>query len=119
MQEFRLSERHGLDHRVIFAAFALHHVGSQGPWGTNETQNGGLITDGFAKTTQHLTNKGHGFSWVQRTQSFHLLHRTNRVSYLGTLAFDDVEINSHPWKRGEDVGEEDHSIGLEGLEGLH
>jgi hypothetical protein len=35
------------------------------------------------------------------------------------LALDDVEIDPHAGQRREDVGEQDHAIGLEGVEGLH
>jgi hypothetical protein len=37
----------------------------------------------------------------------------------GALALDDVEVDPHARQGREDVGEQDHAVGLEGAEGLH
>mgnify|MGYP000179471320 CR=1 FL=1 len=41
------------------------------------------------------------------------------TGYRYTKYYDDVEVDAHARQGREDVGEEDHAIGLERLEGLH
>ena len=119
VQQLRLAEGHGLDHRVVLTAFAFHHVGSQGPRRSHKSEHGGLIADAAAKPSKHLANKWHGFSGHQRPEGFDLSQVADRVTDLRPLAFDDVEINPHARQWSEDVREEDHAIGLEGLKRLH
>ena len=119
VQQGRFLKGHGLDHGVVLAALALHHVSGQGPGGADEAKNSGLVAHALTQTTQHFTHKGHRFSRVQRMQGIHLGHAPDRLTDLRTLAFDDVEVDAHPRQGGEDVGKEDHAIGLEGVEGLH
>ena len=59
VQDLGFAEGHGLDHRVVLAALALHHVGSQGPGGTNESEDSCFVANALAETTQHLTHKRH------------------------------------------------------------
>ena len=119
VQQLRLAEGHRLDHRIVLAALAFHHVGGQGPRGAYKTQHGGLVAHAAAQPAEHLTHKRHGFSGHQRPQGFHLGQAADRVVDLRALAFDDVEINPHAGQRREDVGEQDHAVGLEGVERLH
>ena len=119
VQQLRLAEGHGLDHRVVLAAFAFHHVGSQGPGCTDEAQHGGFIANALAQTTQHLTDEGHGGGGIQGAQGVHLIHGADRITDLRPLALDDVEIDAHPRQRREDVGKQNHAIGFEGVKRLH
>ena len=119
VQDLGFAEGHGLDHRVVLAALALHHVGSQGPGGTNESEDSCFVANALAETTQHLAHKGHRLGGVQRAQSIHLGHAPDWITDLGAFALDDVEIDSHPRQGREDVGEQDHAIGLEGVKRLH
>ena len=119
VQQFRLTEGHGLDHRIVLAALAFHHVGSQGPWSTNEAQHSGFVADALAQATQHFADEGHGFAWIQRAQCVDLIDVANRLTDLRALAFNDVEVDAHAGQRCEDVGEENHAIRLESSEGLH
>ncbi len=45
VQHFGLRDGLGVDHRIVFAAFAFDNVGSQRPGSTNETQHSRLIAD--------------------------------------------------------------------------
>ena len=119
VQDVGFAEGHGLDHRVVLAALAFHHVGGQGPGGTNETENSSLVTNALAQTTQHLSHEGHRLGGVQRAQGIHLGHAPDRIADLGAFALDDVEIDPHARQGCEDVGEQDHAVGLEGVERLH
>ena len=78
------------------------------------TVRNGLIADALAQTT-NLHHKGHGFCRVQRTQCIHLDHTADRITNLWTLTLDDIEIDPHAGE-GEDVGERDYAIELEGVE---
>ena len=119
VQQLRLAEGHGLDHRIVLAALAFHHIGGQGPRSAHKTQHRGVVANAAAQPAEHLANKWHGFSGHQRPQGFHLGQVADRIVDLGALAFDDVEINPHAGQRREDVGEQNHAVGLEGVVGLH
>ena len=103
VQQRRFLEGHGLDHGVVFAALALHHVHGQSPGSANKAQHGCLIAHALTQATQNFTHKGHRFSWVQWTQGLYLSHGADRVTDLGALALDDVEINPHARQGREDV----------------
>ena len=119
VQDLGFAEGHGLDHRVVLAALAFNDIGGQGPGSADETQDGGLIAHALAQATQHLTDEGHGLGGVQGSQCLHLGHRADRVLDLGALALDDVEVNAHAGQGRQDVREQDHAVGLEGVERLH
>jgi hypothetical protein len=119
MEEARLLKSHRLDHRVGFAAFPFHGVGRQGPRGSHESQDGGGIPHIAPQSPQHFPHEGQGLFWNQWPQGIDLGLGANGRLDQRALALDDVEINPHPWQGGEDVGEQNHPIRLEGVKGLH
>ena len=114
-----LLERHGLDDGVVLGALAFHGIGSQGPGGPHKSQNGGLVAHIGPQPAEHFTHKGKGSGWIEGPQGIHLGLGADGGLDDRALALDDVEVDSHPWQGGENVGKQNHAIGLEGVEGLH
>jgi hypothetical protein len=119
VQQRRLPEGHRLDHRIGLGAFALHRIGGQGPGGTHEAEHRGSIAHIGPQAAQHLAHEGQCFGRVEGPQRIHLGLAADGGFDDRPLALDDVEVDPHARQRREDVGEEDHAIGLEGVKGLH
>ena len=119
VQQGGLLEGHRLDHGVVLGAFALHRVGGQGPGGADKAEHGGLVADIAAQAAEHFTHKRQGLGRIQGPQGIHLGLGADGGLDDRTATFDDVEVDAHARQGREDVGKEDHAIGLEGVEGLH
>ena len=95
MQQLRFAEGHRLNHGVVLAAFALHHIGGQGPGGTHKAEYSSFIANRLTQTAEHLTHNRHALGRLQGSQSLYLGKVADWVLDQGPLALNDVEVDPH------------------------
>mmetsp|Transcript_12589 Transcript_12589/g.27193 ORF Transcript_12589/g.27193 Transcript_12589/m.27193 type:complete len:286 (+) Transcript_12589:818-1675(+) len=105
---------------AVLVRLALHGVGGQGPGRANEAEQGGVaVVHLLAQAGEDGVDEGQaGGGVVHGAQRLDLLHAAHWLHDGGALALDHVKLNTQGGQGGEDVGEEDDAVGLEGAQGL-
>ena len=117
LENLGLRHGHGLDRLVRGGAAALDDVGGEGPGRADESEHRGLVAHLLAKRGERLPDEGEHVE-VEVVHHLEPLGVADGLVEDGPLVVVNLEGDADRGQRGEDVGEEDHAVGLERPERL-
>ena len=112
-----LRHGHGLDRLVRGGAPALDDVGGEGPGRADEAEHRGFVAHLLAESRERLADEGEHVE-VELVHHLEPLRVADGLVQNRSFVVVNLERDPNRGEGGENVGEENHAVGLERVEGL-